>query len=332
MKKIVASVIIAFILSFGFLFIFLQIFQGGGQKYPLEDQQDFYLQKWDNSKKVFILGTSHTISLNTTLIEEILLSEEKNYDVYNLAIGSNEPKDRIKSLDWIVKAKPDIVIYGIAERDFRSHVKIKDDDTNIIPILPDPQRNIHSIIWNLAFNEIVMLENPKFVTLAVLYNFVSGNNFNQKNDNVVKEDFTPYPNIPFYDVAIADSEIINRDELIYDIEKNVKNSFEEINLPYQNPDAIALKEIIKTLQKNEIKIIIFTTPHHELYNEVTPKRVEESFQKIIDYIIDESGVSVYPLHNKYSELEIWHDPTHIAVNKKGKIYSEDIAKIIILEV
>ena len=59
-----------------------------------------------------------------------------------------------------------------------------------------------------------------------------------------------------------------------------------------------------------------------LLNEET----KSNFENILKNI--ESKVDVIYLDSKYSDLEIWHDGTHISINK-SLIYNDDISKIII---
>jgi hypothetical protein len=49
-----------------------------------------------------------------------LQSNVGNFEVYNLSIGADTPKERIVSLNNIIESKPEIIVYGIGYRDFRN--------------------------------------------------------------------------------------------------------------------------------------------------------------------------------------------------------------------
>ncbi len=290
---------------------------------PIEEQKKFYLQDFPaDKKKIFIIGTSHVMPLNSTYIQEKISNEKKNYVVYNLSIGTSEPKDRIKTLDLILAAEPEIIVYGIAERDFRANIELDDDDTKIPSIFPNPQIFFHSILWQFAYQELTLFENPKFVTLTTIYKFVS-NDSKENGNKVEKKQISA--NRPFYDISDEHKEIRTYEYLKNEMQKQRAGSFQEINVPYNNPDFISLKEMIKTFQDNDIKVIIFTTPHHELYIEKTPEKTNERFQLILDEITSEFDLEIYSLLDKYSTMEVWGDVSHIAVNPNALIYSDDIA-------
>ena len=312
-------------MSFSLLYVFLKSSDDGGMLTPIDEQEKFYLQNFPtDKKKIFLLGTSHVMPLNSTFIQEKISKEKNDFLVYNLAIGSSEPKDRIKTLDLILAAEPEIIVYGIAERDFRTNIKLDNDKANIPSILPDPQIFFNSILWQIAYQELTLFENPKFVTLTTIYELIFNDSDTNGENKIEKEQVPVFVNMPFYKISKEDREIRTYQYLQNEMQKQRVGSFEEINLPHQNPDFIALKEMIKTFENNGIEVIIFTTPHHEIYREQTPQKVDERFGLILDKVKEETGYEVYSLLDKYSELEVWSDVTHIAVDPAAVIYSEDI--------
>ena len=293
---------------------------------PIDEQEEFYLQNFPpDKKKIFLLGTSHVMPLNSTFIQEKISEEKNDFLVYNLAIGSSEPKDRIKTIDMILAAEPEMIVYGIAERDFRTNIKLDEDKANIPSILPDPQIFFNSILWQIAYQELTLFENPKFVTLTTIYELILNDSDTNGESKIEKEKDPVFVNMPFYKISKEDRAIRTYQYLQNEMQKQRVGSFEEINLPHQNPDFIALKEMIKTFEDNGIKVIIFTTPHHEIYREKTPQKVNERFELILNEVRKDSELGVYSLLDRYSELQVWSDVTHIAVDPTAVIYSEDIA-------
>ena len=90
-----------------------------------------------------------------------------------------------------------------------------------------------------------------------------------------------------------------------------------------------MKKIISELQEEEIKVIIFKTPMPKSYLENLPKSTIEKYNAILDEISNEFNVKIYDFSEKYMELPIWMDLTHVAYNDRSSIYSEDIAKMIL---
>ena len=272
------------------------------------------------------------MSLNNTFIQDRISISYDNYTVYNLAIGSSEPKDRLQSIDYLISTKPSLIVYGIAERDFRSTIPLTNDKTPKPQLLPDLKQFFDEQVWKLGLQKFNFMENPKFTTLTTLYDFtlkIWNKDTTQVSNKVGK--FHPYPNMPFYKITKNDIPILTNEELHDYVKETRVGNFREINLPYSNIDVIALKEIIKKIKTNDINFVLFTTPHHQSYLDVTPNLVIDRFDQIIKNIEIEFDIEVYELTDKYADLEIWNDPTHIAVGEKSLIYSEDISNIILEE-
>jgi hypothetical protein len=329
--KIVVSVFSAFVIAFILLSVFMYNSKIGNID-SLENEINFYDNLDQSTNKIFLLGNSHIMPLNNTFIQDHISNSHENYTVYNLAIGSSEPKDRLQTIDYIISTKPSMIVYGIAERDFRSTIPLTDNKNSKPQLLPDLQQFFDEQVWKLGLKNLNFMENPKFTTLTTLYDFtlkIWKKDTNQVSNKI--ERFHPYPNMPFYKITTNDIPILTNDEL-YDYVKETRvGNFREINLPYSNVDVIALKEIINRIKSHDIKFILFTTPHHQSYLDVTPDSINDRFELIIENIELEFNIEIHELTNKYVDLEIWNDPTHIAVSQKSLIYSEDISNIILGE-
>ena len=80
-------------------------------------QNDFYSQKFsDNKKKIFLLGASNVDRLNSTHISEILINNNRAYDVYNLSTPSDRPLERLWSIEKMISLKPELIVYGLSIR------------------------------------------------------------------------------------------------------------------------------------------------------------------------------------------------------------------------
>lgn len=333
--KITLSVLLAFLIAFTALSGFLYTSKIDTAKESLEEEISFFEKEIEgNAKKIFLLGSSHIISINTTHVENYLVKNGHNFIVYNLAKGGDEPEERLLSIDLIISAKPDIVIYGLAERDFRNSVpiilKTQSETENI---LPNPHDFFDEIIWKVGLSkfDLKFLENPKLATLIQLHKITSSvTPTSTLDEKIVQERYTPYPNMPFFKILPKDTIIRNSSEL----EEYVKfriGSFNKIDPPYRNENAIALGEIISELKNNNIKTIIFKTPIHKTYRDIVPTEVTNSFDAILQDISTKYDIEIISLYEKFSNEKIWTNPSHISVNEDALIYSEEIAKIVLDE-
>ena len=115
-KKIAAYTIIAIVTSIAFLAIMeiqFPLKKAKGVDEKINEQ--FFDHDFSKTKNIVLLGTSHVAGANTTVINEKINEKlEKNYTVYNLGYGSDNPSKRIKQIDEIISMNPEIVFYGIS--------------------------------------------------------------------------------------------------------------------------------------------------------------------------------------------------------------------------
>ena len=57
----------------------------------------------------------------------------------------------------------------------------------------------------------------------------------------------------------------------------------------------------------------------------------KAFEKIITDLEHSTDLEIYQFTEKYSDLEIWRNPTHIVVSNSASIFSDDIANLILEE-
>ena len=312
--KIVFSIFIAFIISFS---IFL-IIQNEYQDEINFLQNEFYSKKVDPQiKKIFLIGSSHVGQLNATHIEQKVLEENFEFKIFNLADTADKPKSRINSLEKIISQNPEMVVYGVGLRDFAENKKIQKET-----LLPDPQTIFENIfsIEQYGFN-IEIIENPKLSTLKILQSVLGIKTL--VSDSIFEE------NTPFYPYHKNKTNMIVSQEYI----KNEDFHKEEIFIePYsKNKQVIALNKIISELERNDIKVIIFITPHSGFYMDSISVKSKENFDSIISNLLEQNNLEQYNFVDSYNNLEIWRSTNHISHNSNALIYSEDIANVIIKE-
>jgi len=89
---------------------------------------------------------------------------------------------------------------------------------------------------------------------------------------------------------------------------------------------------MKTFRENNVKVVLFTTPLSKNFLEILPDSDEQTLDIILQNLSEEFDVKIYDLKDKYTELSIWRDPTHIVNSETAMIFNKDIAEIISSEI
>lgn len=266
---------------------------------------------------IFIFGASYAYPINSTHVSNYLEKNNLHYDVYNLADMSDTPTHRIKNLEHIISLKPKVVLYCISITDFKSleqtdlRNQVSKDE---LAETPNLKKEIVGIISSLTDNNSFgsFPTSPKERTILSLKYAIRG------------PEFVHNPFINFKTIPITDEKTF---ESSYKFKK-----FGLVDTSPNNKQRIALGEIISELKKNNIKVILFTSPHHKVFLDSVGKSELTTFESLMKDIADQNDVDVYFLHDKYHSMNIWRDPHHIAVNSGSIIYSDDIASILVKEI
>lgn len=307
-KKIALCTIIAILISVSILIVLENQFPLKKIK-ALEEFFDerFFLQDFSKAENIVLLGTSHVAQANTTVINHKVMQLSKNYTVYNLGMGADDPSKRINQIDKIISMKPKAVFYGISYYDF--------------PAVPEKDRLLIKMTRTLSdlVNNKADFDNPQLFTRYYLF----PSKDEHKNNQLYEDDCFSVPNTPF-------------DK--YCPKNQIPDTLEELKkLP--NPEwvndlsqerMISLLEIIEKLDKEDIKIILFVTPVHKIYIDRLSDYQRNSFENIIKNLSDKYGVKVYDFRYRYDDLPVWSDTSHI-IQTNGTIYDDDIAQMIIRE-
>jgi len=175
-------------------------------------------------------------------------------------------------------------------------------------------------------------DNPKFVTLSLIKNIVQEDDVDlsqEQNYLLYPDEFVPYPNSYFtiapYNVNVKSDEELKQHFLTHGA------SFKGLGSPSKNEKVIALKQIINTLHNNNVKVIVFTTPHSKYYLDAMPENEKISFKNTLKSIEHDTGVKIHSLEEKYRDLELWNDPDHVALTH-NRIFGDDVTKIILDEI
>ena len=276
--------------------------------------ENFFSQDLGNNEKIFILGSSHVYAINPMIVSKYLETNGYKFDVYNLGSPGDDFEERERTLDMIIDKKPKVVMYGIEPRAFESAGRtITQTPNNSLPGIGSINELFDVI--NLGDKKGI-IKNPKFALIRTI------------SSPIEKEiQNNPYPNSPFLKFDPDAKKILQPNEL-----KDIKREYvAKINLVEKNSGLHSLNNIIEKLEKNNIKTIIFVTPHSKFYLNSYPENQAKTFQEILSKISEKNGIEIYSLYEKYAEVNVWHDHTHLAVNNNTNFYPEDVASFIIKE-
>ena len=332
--NVIISIIIACVISVGIFSTAIFAYQ-----YTIQDgklieinetsilEEKFYSQNFIG-KKIFILGSSLVSAGNAEDIQKYLLKNEQDYEVYNLAIASDKPIKRLNTIENIIKARPDIVVYGIGFSDIYDQISMEYLKSEVS--LPDPRHFFAEFMWYLEMNTELnfnVLSSTRTVSFGVIDNILQKGVINpRQHEEFMKQD--TFVNTPFFTYHEYDRTLMNEKE----IEMQIKElPLTVINPPEKNKNVIALKRTIDILQENNIQVIIFTTPYNKLFYEISPNYDQKAFNVIVEDLSKSSNTKINFLHGKYNNTEIWHAHDHLVVNENTTFYSKDIAKIILNE-
>ncbi len=322
-RKILISISIVFIITFSLLVISEKII-GDNIARVFEKQkiaeQNFFMNNFSEDHTIFLVGSSHAGRINVTIVNDLIQDKSnklnKSIIVYNLVKGGSNPARELQSADFVISANPKIVFYGISYRDFLfSYDNVKKESA-----LPDPELLVTNIKSSIPLGWIPT--NPQLLTRNVLNDIL---NITSELEQDISEKTKTIPNTPFYNYSETPY-IMTNEEL-----KN--ESFDPSNWrdsarPHTSFNA--LQKYIQKLQSNDIEIVIFTTPLHEYYLNNLSDSQKRSFSSLLKKLSND-GIRIYEFEERYKDLNIWWNPTHISLHQNATIFSTDIAEMIIAE-
>jgi hypothetical protein len=327
-------VTISFIISFSIFYSSLYFYHLGNHIDPITGvsniqnvEKNFYEQNFDtHEKKIFILGSSQVRSLNTIYIHDILKENDYNYTVYNLAKNVDVPLNRLQTIDLIVQAKPDIVVYGISSRDFVTSESQDGFGINSNSSLPNPHDLFSGLVDSMNNHFKIDSSFLKSPEIDLLGFFGTPVQQLMKPDNPIP---SPFPNLPFTQVYKSYFQVSNYTDSGL-LQTDFSSGIEPLNT---NINLKAFEKIITTLHSHNIHVIVFVTPKERYYINNMPREQVDQWNTILNNLSVNYHLHIYSLWDKYADLPIWNDATHVTFQNSGmKIYSNDVAKIILQEI
>jgi len=288
----------------------------------VQSKEFFYSQKFDpEQKKIFLIGSSHVHRINATIIENYISQTHQDYKIYNLGFDGDTPRKRIEHLQKMIESKPVLVVYGLTFKDF----KIASTPNLFLILKPEvglPEPWIFLDDWIPNMIDFSNFKNPQVTTIKIFEMLT--------NQNTAKG----IPNTPFKKLPPSASKIMDKEALEKDLGKRMNSG--RIFLSYDSSvDDLKtkdLKKIISELKKNDIDLILFSTPLSRTYLDEIYKTDIEIFESALQEISDEFDVKVYHFYDKYADLNVWYNISHVSTSQNASIYSTDIADIILNEI
>jgi len=303
--KISLAVTLAFIVA---LSSFIPFYEKYRVPNVWEINNDPFFQKISqiNDEKLFIIGGSAVGQLNSTHLNKVISDKFSNYTIYNLAYNADIPTQRLDSIESTISTNPKIVFYGISYWSLSDYYNIGDSNYP----LQSSIKNIFEI-------------NPKATTLNAL-RVILGNDVGLFPSQEYVSELTP-----FYPYSKDQMEINEPSKFYLDIETTIKKVHQN---PSDSEELTAFKDTIEILQKNKIKVVIFTVPLHSSYLDIVPKNDKIIFNETLKNLSQKYDVKIYNFTNSYSNQNVWKDSYHVALHQNSLAYSDDVAQMIIGEI
>jgi len=281
---------------------------------------NWYSEVDEIQNKGFLIGNSAFFVLDELLISEHLFQNGKNVTIYDLAMAGKVPNYWLDHLEEIVFSKPEIVVIGIDPEDFRGsqtkEVAIE-GFWSVYSVPTNSNRLIGDKLLSLNFYHLDTnnFKNPKLTTLKIIQFLETG---------IPDSNVNQIPTQPFFSGGDKLYIITKRDELPQ-IPKF------KIDFPQNGTQELALIEIIHTLKKNNINTILIITPRPHAYLEPWDNDSKKKWNELLNRLEQQTQIKIYNFQNQFSDLNIFADLQHVTRLPEGKIYSEEVAKIILLE-
>ena len=304
---------ISFLISFGILILFLEMYSDGLSATEQNETVEIGV-----ANKIFLLGTSYVVTLNSSHIQHNL--HENGFSVNTYIPEVREIIPTLEHIDDIISNKPKLVVYGIGFRDIGflddkqctfSHIPLYEikhhsfDNTQL-----DLQNDTEQKTLNIIY------QNPKHATIDVLETLLGSSKTQFVNS---EESVSAKINLNTY----GPTEIRS----IHDLNKIDPKTY-CMDFDYRDGALDSLDKIFTKLKENEIDTIVFIPPYTKAYLERISPSLRSDLSYNIKTISEKHDFAFFDFSSKFENLDIFYDHTHVAHNPKSLVYSEEIASLI----
>ena len=334
-KKIIATVILALMISFGIYIIIVDICVDS----YLEDNKrelsilNFYdTVRKNETDRIYFIGSSQIVDgIDSYIIEDYLKTKNYTFQIYNLGIQADCPLLRITELDRLVESKPRLVVIGVNYNGLYNHTTLNDERLVLVSdkVTLDncseqlyTEKQLKLINQNLGSIEQYIYKR-KFIRTSISYLFFSKGIV---SEDVFGEDIIRHFNPRGNDFKNPYVYTRNKtqEELLESLEsKGLVQRWCTVH-EADNPDKKALNYTIKKLEKNNISVIVINMPLHPLLSEKVPDTTRENYFSFLN----STGVTYYDFETNSSySPDHFIDLTHLNVVGRNR-FSREVGTII----
>jgi uncharacterized protein YjbI with pentapeptide repeats len=310
--KTITYVGLAFLISLGVLFSFLEMYENG-----LITQEQIHKIESANADQIFLIGISYVNQINSKHVENTL--QENNIIANVLNVERTAIPETYNEIGKFIANTPKIIVYGVSFRElgyldgshctFNNILKYEKDYYPIINI--DSENNVkHNM--NNPFSV-----NPKQTTIKVLEKFLG-----ESKTIIVTSQSDSKPKIILTDEKLDE---------IHPITELAKGHSDPhcMHWGQREHNLNVLGGIFPTFKENNIEVIVFIPPVTKAYLDTLEPALRLELTNDLKSIAKEYDLDFYDLSSEFEGLDIWKDHTHVANNPNSMIYSEKIASMII---
>ena len=172
--------------------------------------------------------------------------------------------------------------------------------------------------------ELLGIESENLKSPQIIMRYFIHSMFKEGDEKYKSTEMFSTSTKPFY-AYNPNQKIIQEDHILKEMIK--ENPF-KLDSQNKNKQIISLKQMLLKLKENNVKVILFTTPHTKYYINSLEESNRQDFDLILKNISDEIIVPIYNFHNKYNDENIWYDNQHIVFGGADIMYNQDIGKMI----
>ncbi|MGY5146577.1 MAG: pentapeptide repeat-containing protein [Candidatus Nitrosopumilus sp. bin_7KS] len=323
--------------SFSIIFIYLTLFET--YTTPTLDVEGNFDGVDFNKKKILVLGASSVDVLNFTSIDRYLAEHGfMDYEVYNLTEDGDRPTERITQIQEIIDIDPDLVLYGIGMREF-GYDTFSPGMTNCLPLNYDAFWNMRKETPNKIKITDTSYDTNYFEPLAIIKNEIKRNTVHIFPDFVEPKFATvSLLNNALYQKDIRTESFLNKNytELKKQggVNKIVSNEILKEKIKHRvfgycedtNKDELShLGIILERLQEENIDVKVFVAPYSGPYLDVLSDLTIRHYFTGLYKTTNSSNVELYSFLDRYKNLDIFYDATHVAASPESSVYSEEFA-------
>ena len=315
--KLSTYVGIAFLISFGILLSFFELVSN-----EIYDPNTIDKINFNHENKIFILGTSYVEAIDSLHVKNIL--HKNNVELTVINPPSSHITFSLDRIDKVLANNPILIVYGVGFQDVGYLINDSCHNLTIPKYVPKNHlENTLKISSQTDFEPelfTIFSQNPKHTTIKFLETLFENNYTSKINLNVDPSE-----------IALEDHyELHQHIRSISDLNKGDPTKY-CMDFELRNNELDSLNEMFSKFEENNIHVITFIPPYTKAYLDKLPLSQRLDLSENIEKISISHGFAFYDLSSKFENTDIFTDHSHVAINPRSLVYSEEIASLILNE-